>query len=128
VAHDWSQGKIGSALRTVKRKPNVEFAIPDNRGEGASFRCTTGPPVRGRAATWIAEPRERRPRESEKAAWRGAEGDSFTLPWLPLPEKAGSDRDEPHCLPGFVDRAYLVFLSNYGPQLLLHRTAPDRPT
>ena len=40
------------------------------------------------------------------------------FPRLPLPEKTGSDRDEPHCLPGFVDRAYLVFLSNYGPQLL----------
>ena len=40
------------------------------------------------------------------------------FPRLPLPEMAGSDRDEPHCLPGFVDRAYLVFLSNYGPQLL----------
>ena len=28
---------------------------------------------------------------------------------LPLPEKTGSDRDEPHCPHGFVDRAYLVF-------------------
>ena len=35
VAHDWSQGKIGSALRTVKRKPNVELAIPDNQVECA---------------------------------------------------------------------------------------------
>ena len=49
------------------------------------------------------------------------------VPRLPLPEKTGSDRDEPHCLPGFVDRAYLVFfVSNYGPQLLHLRTALDR--
>ena len=28
---------------------------------------------------------------------------------LPLPERAGSDRDKPHYPSGFVDRAYLVF-------------------
>ena len=50
------------------------------------------------------------------------------FPRLPLPEMAGSDRDEPHCLPGFVDRAYLVFLSNYGPHHLLHLRTALRPT
>ena len=29
---------------------------------------------------------------------------------LPLPERTGSDRDEPHCPHGFVDRAYSLFL------------------
>jgi hypothetical protein len=49
------------------------------------------------------------PTTSEKAAWR-SEPES-TL-WLPLPESTGGDREEPHCPPGFVDRAYLVFLKN----------------
>ena len=46
--------------------------------------------------------------------------------WLPLPERTGSDRDEPHCSPGFVDRAYLVFLLrtvNHS-----HSSAESRPT
>ena len=30
---------------------------------------------------------------------------------LPLPERTTGDREEPRCSPGFVDRAYLVFLS-----------------
>jgi hypothetical protein len=38
---------------------------------------------------------------------------------LPLPERARGDREEPHCPPGFVDRAYLVFfLTNYEPLLI----------
>ena len=53
-------------------------------------------------------PREHRT-TSEKAA-RRSEPES-TL-WLPLPERTGGDREEPHCPPGFVDRAYLVFLQN----------------
>ena len=45
--------------------------------------------------------------------------------WLPLPERTGGDREEPHCSPGFVDRAYLVFLlKNYEP--LLHQRDTDR--
>lgn len=30
--------------------------------------------------------------------------------WLPLPERTVNDRVKLHCPPGFVDRAYLVFL------------------
>ena len=43
----------------------------------------------------------------EKAASKGEMNLTFGLP---LPERTGSDRDEPHCSPSFVDRAYLVFL------------------
>ena len=31
--------------------------------------------------------------------------------WLPLPERTRGDREKPHRSPGFVDRAYLVFLN-----------------
>ena len=46
---------------------------------------------------------------SEKAA-RQSEPE-FAL-WLPLPERTGGDREKPHCPPGFVDRAYLVFFQH----------------
>jgi len=47
-------------------------------------------------------------REFEKAARKGS---GSTLAFrLPLPERTGSDRDEPHCPHGFVDRAYSFFL------------------
>jgi len=45
--------------------------------------------------------------EFEKAAWRSSVLDLALR--LPLPERTGSDRDEPHRPHGFVDRAYLVF-------------------
>jgi hypothetical protein len=44
---------------------------------------------------------------NEKAAASGET--TFLRLRLPLPERTGSDRDEPLCPPGFVDRAYLVF-------------------
>ena len=49
---------------------------------------------------------------------------AFTA-WLPLPEKARDDREEPQYPPGFVDRAYLVFfVTNYEP-LLINVTPTD---
>ena len=51
----------------------------------------------------------RLPTTSEKAAKRS---ERWLTLWLPLPERTGGDREEPHYSPGFVDRAYLVFLQN----------------
>ncbi len=43
--------------------------------------------------------------------------------WLPLPERSRGDREEPHCSPGFVDRAYLFFLKL---RTTLHQRDTDR--
>lgn len=78
-----SEIKIDSALGTVKTP----------RGTGGTDRSRPlGRPGHQRKGSQPSEPES-------------------TL-WLPLPEKTAGDREEPHCPPGFVDRAYLVFLKN----------------
>ena len=77
---------------------------------GAS-RCS----VKGRS-----QKAKRQPREERKVF-------PSRVPWLPLPEKTGSDRDEPHCLHGFVDRAYLVFCVELRTTTTASRTAQYRP-
>ncbi len=114
--------QAGEGTRTPNHLITNEMLYQLSYASGAVARERASAKIgarRGRVKALRAQAK-RQPREERKEL-------PSRVPWLPLPEKAGSDRDEPHCLPGFVDRAYLVFLSNYGPLATASRTAQDRP-
>ena len=62
----------------------------------------------GPATGFPGTPRGQAKRQPRVGSYRGV--GLNRPPWLPLPEKTMDDRVKLHCPPGFVDRAYSVFL------------------
>ncbi len=70
-------------------------------------QCGTSQPVPP-PTTQPAGPPRRGKHDKMRKGSRDADRSTF---WLPSPGRAGGDREEPHRSHGFVDRAYLVFLT-----------------